>query len=149
MLGANECQFSGNIGRDPEYRETRNGIPYTTFTIAVDGSYRTKAGEEHDNTVWINCIVWGHLASLVVDEVRKGSFLAVRSRYEKTKWTDRTSGEERRGHQFKVMAVKFDAEGEWLTEGSAKEGGVKPSGAEEESMSPPTNTRPSENNLPF
>lgn len=57
MLKDNQCYITGNLGRDPEMKLTKNGKPYCKFTIASS----FKSGDK-EYTEWVPVQVWGELA---------------------------------------------------------------------------------------
>ena len=52
-----QITVSGNVGQAPEIKEV-NGTKVANFSIAVNESYTTKAGEKRENTHWIRCEAW-------------------------------------------------------------------------------------------
>lgn len=77
----NNCQFIGNVGRDPEIRDV-NGSKVASFSIACTEKWKDKNGERKERTEWVNCSVWGALASIVEQYVTKGSKLYIAGRLE-------------------------------------------------------------------
>lgn len=67
----NKVILVGNVGKDPEYKETDNS-ELAKFPLATSEKYR-----DETKTEWHNIIVWGKLASVVRDYVHKGSLLYV------------------------------------------------------------------------
>ena len=66
-----------------------SGSAIAQLTIAVDGWKRDS------EPLWLNLKVWGKLAQVAGDYVRKGSQIAVSGQLENESWTDRTTGEKR------------------------------------------------------
>ena len=60
---------SGNLGRDPEQRETSNGKKVTSFSVAC------RTGQ--DETTWVKCTVWGNRGDVVMQYMTKGSRVTV------------------------------------------------------------------------
>ena len=52
-----QITVSGNVGQAPEIKEV-NGTKVANFSIAVNESYTTKAGEKRENTHWFRCEAW-------------------------------------------------------------------------------------------
>lgn len=50
----NKQQLIGNLGRDASIK-TGNGKDFLSFPLAVDESYKNKAGEKVEKTTWFNC----------------------------------------------------------------------------------------------
>ena len=62
----------GNLGRDPELKNTPNGNQVCSFSLAVSTG--------RDETTWINCQVWGKRAQTASEYLRKGSKITVAGR---------------------------------------------------------------------
>jgi single-strand DNA-binding protein len=89
MASLNVCSFTGRAGRDPELKYFESGSAIAQLTIAVDGWKRDS------EPLWLNLKVWGKLAQVAADYVKKGSQIAVSGQLENETWTDRASGEKR------------------------------------------------------
>ncbi len=89
MASLNVCTFTGRAGKDPEVRYFESGKMVAEFRIAVDGWKRD------EKPLWLNLKIWGKIADVAANYVRKGSMIAVSGKLENETWTDRGSGEER------------------------------------------------------
>lgn len=65
--------ISGYVGRDAEVKEF-NGQKYTSFSIAVDKSYKKQDGTKVERTNWYNILKSGEG---LAKHVRKGTYLTV------------------------------------------------------------------------
>lgn len=66
----NRAILIGNLVREPELRETENGTPVCTFTIAVDRRYANQQGEREAD--YITIVAWRGLATLCSLHLSKG-----------------------------------------------------------------------------
>jgi single-strand DNA-binding protein len=89
MASLNVCSFTGRAGRDPEMKYFETGSAIAQLTIAVDGWKRDS------EPLWLNLKVWGKLAQVAADYVRKGSQIAVSGQLQNESWTDKATGEKR------------------------------------------------------
>jgi single-strand DNA-binding protein len=89
MASLNVCTFTGRAGKDPEVRYFESGKMLAEFSIAVDDWKRDK------KPLWLDLKIWGKVADVAANYVRKGSMIAVSGQLEKETWTDKGSGEER------------------------------------------------------
>jgi len=89
MASLNVCSFTGRAGRDPEMKFFESGSAITQLSIAVDGFKRDS------EPLWLNLKIWGKLAQVAGDYVRKGSQIAVSGQLENESWTDKATGEKR------------------------------------------------------
>lgn len=82
----NSVVLMGRLTRDPELRQTPNGIFTCALSIAVDRGY-TKQGEER-RTDFINCVAWRQTAEFISKYFAKGEMIAVEGRLQVRTWTD-------------------------------------------------------------
>jgi single-strand DNA-binding protein len=73
----NSVQLIGRLGKDPETRTFDSGKKLTTFSIATTDSYKNQKGEKVNETQWHNLVVWGKLADIAGQYLKKGSEVAV------------------------------------------------------------------------
>lgn len=85
MSAINVVTVSGNVGRDPELRQTVTGTNIMTFSLAVNE--RVKRGEEwEDYTNWFDIVVFGRRAEGLSKVLAKGMKLAVSGKLRYTSW---------------------------------------------------------------
>jgi len=84
----NKVQLLGNIGKDPEVRETKAGN-IVNLTMATSEKYTDKSGQKQENTEWHNLVVFGKLADVVAKYVKKGDKLYVEGSITTRKWEDK------------------------------------------------------------
>jgi len=78
----NTWTASGRLGRDPVYRETKNGEGFATASIADSSKWKDKSsGETKEATTWINIKIWGPQAKPFADSHRKGDYASVSGEY--------------------------------------------------------------------
>ena len=65
----------GAAGKDAEMRYLPSGDPITSFSVAVDRSYK-KDGEQMKRTIWYRVQVFGKLAEICKD-IKKGDKLYI------------------------------------------------------------------------
>ena len=63
--GLNKVMIIGWVDGDPEIRNTPNGKPVASFSIATPRSWVSSEGERREETDWFNIVAWGNLAELV------------------------------------------------------------------------------------
>jgi len=90
MSSLNQVQLIGNVGRDPDIRYTANSDPVANFSIATSEKWRDKnSGDAHEKTEWHRVVVFGKLAQVVSDYVKKGTKLFVQGKMQTRKWADK------------------------------------------------------------
>jgi single-strand DNA-binding protein len=88
MPSLNRVQLLGNLGRDPEARYTANGRKYATFTLAVNRTWKNAAGEKQEHTDWFMINVWGKLADIALQYLKKGRLVFAEGRLQTDRWED-------------------------------------------------------------
>lgn len=68
MASANKVILLGNLGKDPEYKQFDGGKEKTSFSLAT-----TEKFGEKENTQWHNIVMWGKVAKVASDYLKKGS----------------------------------------------------------------------------
>ena len=97
MAGSiNKVILIGNLGRDPEIRQTQDGMKIASFSVATSESWKDKSsGERKERTEWHKVAVMNeHLADVVEKYVKKGSKVYVEGQLQTRKWTDQ-AGQDR------------------------------------------------------
>lgn len=69
--------FEGKVGRDAEMRYTPSGQAVTSFSVAVNNEYTDKNGEKVKDVKWLRVSVWGKLAEICNQYVKKGKSVIV------------------------------------------------------------------------
>ena len=73
-MSLNKAILMGRLTRDPEVRQTTNGISVTRFSIAVNRRFAKEGSQEAD---FINCVAWRETGERLARFFRKGSMIAV------------------------------------------------------------------------
>jgi single-strand DNA-binding protein len=85
----NRVFLLGNVGKDPEIRSTGGGTMVASFGLATSERSKDAQGNWQDRTEWHNIVVYGRLAEIVRDYVKKGSKLFVEGRLTTRNWDDK------------------------------------------------------------
>jgi single-strand DNA-binding protein len=86
MRGFNKVVLMGNLTRDPELRTTPNGQNVTSFSLAVNRSWKNANGEQQEAVDYIDCNIWGKPAEIVNQYMKKGSGILVSGRLQQRSW---------------------------------------------------------------
>ncbi|WP_333896759.1 single-stranded DNA-binding protein [Mixta calida] len=93
--GVNKVILVGNLGKDPEVRYMPNGGAVANITLATSESWRDKqTGETKEKTEWHRVVLFGKLAEVAGEYLRKGSQIYIEGKLATRKWQDQ-SGQER------------------------------------------------------
>jgi single-strand DNA-binding protein len=110
MSSVNKVILLGNIGKDPEVRETKAGN-IVNLVMATSEKYTDKSGQKQENTEWHNLVVFGKLADVVAKYVKKGDKLYVEGSITTRKWEDK-EGNTRYNTEIKVRDLTMLGGGE-------------------------------------
>ncbi|MGF1758532.1 single-stranded DNA-binding protein [Photobacterium sagamiensis] len=93
--GVNKVILVGNLGNDPEIRYMPSGGAVANITIATSESWRDKAtGEQREKTEWHRVALFGKLAEVAGEYLKKGSQVYIEGQLQTRKWQDQ-SGQDR------------------------------------------------------
>ncbi|MGL6258552.1 single-stranded DNA-binding protein [Vibrio sp. WXL103] len=118
--GVNKVILVGNLGNDPEIRYMPSGGAVANITIATSESWRDKAtGEQREKTEWHRVALFGKLAEVAGEYLRKGSQVYIEGQLQTRKWQDQ-SGQDR--YTTEVVVQGFNGVMQMLG-GRAQQGG--------------------------
>jgi len=89
MSGFNKVILLGNLTRDPELRYLPSQTAVADFGLATNRRYRTKEGEDREETVFVELTAFGKQAETLHQFCRKGRQLMVEGRLKYDQWEDK------------------------------------------------------------
>jgi single-strand DNA-binding protein len=89
VASVNKVILIGNLGKDPELRYTPGGAAVANFSIATNERWKDKSGQPQERTEWHNIVLWGRLAEIANDYLKKGSPVYIEGRLQTRTWEDR------------------------------------------------------------
>ena len=88
-MSINKVILIGNVGQEPEVRQTKDGKEIANFSLATSESWKDKNGEKKELSEWHKISVLSQgLVSIVKQYVKKGSKLYIEGSLQTKKWTD-------------------------------------------------------------
>lgn len=88
--GVNKVIIIGNLGQDPDTRYMPSGSAVTNLRVATNRSWKDKqTGEQKDETEWHSIAMFGRLAEISAEYLRKGSQVYIEGRLHTRKWQDK------------------------------------------------------------
>ena len=88
--GVNKVILIGNLGKDPETRYMPSGSAVTNLTLATSESWKDKqTGENQERTEWHKVAMFGKLAEIAAEYLRKGSQVYIEGKLRTRKWQDK------------------------------------------------------------
>ncbi len=89
--GVNKVILVGNLGQDPEIRYQPSGGAVANLSIATSESWRDKqTGENKEQTEWHRVVLFGKLAEVAGEYLRKGSQVYIEGKLRTRKWQDQS-----------------------------------------------------------
>jgi len=73
----NSVKLIGHLGKDPEVKTFESGKKVAKFTIATSETFKNQQGEKVHDTQWHNLVIWGKLADVAGQFLKKGSEVAI------------------------------------------------------------------------
>ena len=115
MSSMSKTILVGRLGGDPEVKYTGGGTAVANFSVATSEKWTDKqSGQKQEKTEWHKIVIWGKLAEICGEYLKKGALVYLEGRNETEKWTDK-EGIERYTtkvicHEMKMLGSKDDGQ---------------------------------------
>ena len=87
--GVNKVIIVGNLGNDPDTKYMPSGSAVTNLSVATNESWKDKqTGEQKERTEWHRVAMFGRLAEIAAEYLRKGSMVYIEGKLRTRKWQD-------------------------------------------------------------
>lgn len=107
MASINKVIIVGNVGRDPETRYLPSGDAVTNISVATTDRYKDKqSGDMRESTEWHRVSMFGKLAEITGQYVKKGSQIYIEGSLRTRKWTD-AAGVEKYSTEIKAETMQM------------------------------------------
>ena len=110
MAGSvNKVILVGNLGRDPEIRNTQDGMKVVNLSVATSERWKDRmSGEQRERTEWHRVVIFNeNLARVAEQYLRKGSSVYLEGQLQTRKWTDQQGVEK---YTTEVVLGRFRGE---------------------------------------
>jgi single-strand DNA-binding protein len=88
--GVNKVILVGNLGQDPDVKAMPSGTTVCNIRIATSESWKDKqSGEMKEQTEWHSVAMFGRLAEIAGEYLKKGSQVYIEGRLRTRKWQDK------------------------------------------------------------
>lgn len=92
--GVNKVILIGHLGQDPEVRYMPNGNAVVNMTLATSENWKDKnTGDIKEKTEWHRVVLFGKLAEIAGEYLRKGSQVYIEGSIQTRKWQDQSGFE--------------------------------------------------------
>ena len=89
MSSVNKALIIGNLGQDPEIKYTQSGSPVANLSVATSERWKDKnTGEQKEQTEWHRVVVFGRLAEIAEQYLKKGSKIFIEGKIQTRDWED-------------------------------------------------------------
>lgn len=152
-MSVNKAILVGRLGRDPETRYTSGGQAVANFTLATDETFKDRAGERQKRTEWHRVVLWGKLAEIAQQYLKKGTLVYIEGRIQTRQWEDKRDGQKRQtteivGNVMRMLGSRGESAG-----GGIGAGASRPADTDMEGMmpseEPAANPEISDEDIPF
>lgn len=127
MKGINKVILVGTLGQDPTVRYAQNGDAVTNISAATSEQWKDKQGKKQEKTEWHNIVIFGKLAEVAGEYLRKGSQVYIEGKLQTRKWQDK-QGQDR--YTTEVVVDGFSGVMQMLGGPRGGEGGSYQSGGQ-------------------
>lgn len=86
MSGVNKVILVGRLGKDPEVKYTSAGKALCNINMATSNKYKDGSGEWKEKTEWHKVVVWGKLAEVCGEYLKKGSQIYMEGSLQTRSW---------------------------------------------------------------
>lgn len=104
--GVNKVTLIGNLGDEPELRQTQAGTSVCNMSLATNESYTDSDGNEVQNTEWHTVVAWGRLGEVCNEYLSKGSQVYFEGSLQTRSWED-DNGNTRYSTEVKARKMMF------------------------------------------
>ncbi len=132
----NKVILIGNLGKDPELRYAPSGSAVASFSLATSEQWKDQEGNPQERTSWHNIVVWGKLAEIAAEYLKKGRKVYIEGRLQYRDY------ETKDGNRRYVTEIVVN---DLVMLGSRQDGGEK----EESAPSAPPAVSEEKDDLPF
>jgi single-strand DNA-binding protein len=126
-MSLNRACIIGNLGADPEVKTVLpGGLRVATLRIATNSKWTDKDGTSQEATEWHRVVVWGRLAEIAGQYLKKGRQVYIEGRIQTREWKDQ-SGQKRysteiHAQQMQMLGAKSQAESDVASTGAVTDG---------------------------
>ncbi len=114
--GVNKAIIVGTLGKDPEVRYTAGGSAIVNVSVATNESWKDKTtGENVEKTEWHRIVIFGKLAEIAAQYLKKGQQVYFEGKIQTRKWQDQ-GGQDRYSteivaNEMQMLGGRPDASG--------------------------------------
>lgn len=85
----NKVILVGNVGADPEVKQTPSGVAVATMSVATNELWKDSAGNQQERTEWHRIVLWRKQAEFAGQHLKKGRKIYVEGKLQTRSWEDK------------------------------------------------------------
>ncbi len=116
MANYNKVILIGNLTRDPQMSYLPSQTPVTEIGLAVNRKWKSKEGEQREETCFIDCRAYGRQAETLHQYMKKGRPILIEGRLQLDTWEGK-DGQKRSRHRVIVENFQFLGSGQGQGQG--------------------------------
>lgn len=98
----NKVILIGNVTRSIEVKLTPKGMAVAATSLAINRTYKDDSGQKREEATFVDVELWGRLAEIAGEYVKKGDPLYIEGRLKQESWEEKETGKKRT--RLKVVA---------------------------------------------
>jgi single-strand DNA-binding protein len=106
MASVNKVILLGRLGQDVELKYTPSSKAVANFSLATTESWNDKDGNKQEKAEWHKVVVWGKLAELCNQYIKKGSQVFVEGSLQTRSW-EKKDGTKAYTTEINARTVQF------------------------------------------
>lgn len=87
-MNLNKAILVGRLTKDPELRALPSGQNVASFGVATNRYFSDKSGQKQEATEFHNIVLFGRLADVASQYLKKGSMVLIEGRIQTRSWKD-------------------------------------------------------------
>ena len=107
MATLNRVLLIGNLTRDPEIRYTQKGTALAEISLAINRVHVGDDGQKNDDVTFVDVVLWGRLAEVTEQYLKKGNPVFIEGRLQLDSWDDKQTGQKRARLRVVAESVQF------------------------------------------
>lgn len=145
--GVNRVIIVGTLGRDPVVRFAANGTAIANLSVATSEQWKDQQGNKQEKTEWHRVVMFGKLAEIAGQYLKKGSQVYVEGRIQTKKWQGK-DGQDR--YTTEIVVNQMNMLGSTQARDNSSNGaGYRQPQATQQAQSPPQESADFDDTIPF
>lgn len=134
MAGVNKVIILGNLGKDVDFRFLPNGGSVANITIATSETWKDKqTGEPKEKTEWHKVCLFGKLAEIANEYLKKGSKVYIEGALQTRKWTNQQGQDQ---YTTEIVVQGFNGTMQMLDSRNGGSNNQQPAAAQQQNQKP-------------